>query len=100
MGGGRPGLSITHLGMGDAGTKERIGTFLMCICMNAAAIHILTYLPSQKKESNFMPGLHYVICSSYRNNTSDPPEVKLLEHVVKELSNVFHANHYLVMQAS
>jgi hypothetical protein len=34
----------------------------------------------------------------FKNNTSDPPEVKLLEHVTKELSYIFHNNHYLVMQ--
>jgi len=33
-----------------------------------------------------------------KNNTSNPPEVKLLEHVTKELSVIFHNNHYLVMQ--
>jgi len=33
-----------------------------------------------------------------KNNTSDPPEVKLLEHVTKELCYIFHQNHYLVMQ--
>lgn len=33
-----------------------------------------------------------------KNNTSNPPEVKLLEHVTKELSYIFHNNHYLIMQ--
>ena len=36
----------------------------------------------------------------FRNNTSDPPEVKLLEHVIQELTLVFHYKHYLVMQVS
>ena len=36
----------------------------------------------------------------FRNNTSNPPEVKLLEHVTKELSYIFHNNHYLIMQVS
>ncbi len=35
-----------------------------------------------------------------RNNTSDPPEVKLLEHVIQELELIFHPGHYLILQAS
>lgn len=33
-----------------------------------------------------------------RNNTTDPPEVKLLEHVIQELETVFHPRHYLILQ--
>ena len=55
---------------------------------------------------NFHSILHSLLTSNIlfsffvRNNTSDPPEVKLLEHVIEELSHMFHSNHYLVMQVS
>jgi len=55
--------------------------------------HCPQYLEKAQVETIIEGGLRII-----KNNTSDPPEVKLLQHVIEQLSHIFHTNHYLVMQ--